>query len=292
MTPYLLLPHMRIHNANALSSLLTVGVPAMTGWLGAVHALERKIKETDGWGTVRLLRTGISFHKTDLQVCRGPGGNFYLAATANPLTENGERPPLIGEPRIHLEVSLLVELKGVNGDNEEQFLQAVRRFLPTLKMAGGDILSVGKIQLLYADQETPATIRKVLRALMPGYVLVERRDLMNKEECSEKDSLARLLYALQITYTAEKDETGKVLSWTSSRAFRGWVVPISVGYRALTPCGRVRNQRDPSLLHQFAENVITLGEFKMPYRFNTVDEILWQYCYDKENEMYLCVNQH
>jgi len=33
----LLLPHIKVHNANALSSPFTIGFPAMTAWLGAVH---------------------------------------------------------------------------------------------------------------------------------------------------------------------------------------------------------------------------------------------------------------
>ena len=45
MKAYLLISHLRIHNANAMSSTLTIGVPAMTAWLGAVHALERKLGE-------------------------------------------------------------------------------------------------------------------------------------------------------------------------------------------------------------------------------------------------------
>ena len=45
MKAYLLISRLRIHNANAMSSTLTIGVPAMTAWLGAVHALERKLGE-------------------------------------------------------------------------------------------------------------------------------------------------------------------------------------------------------------------------------------------------------
>ena len=41
----ILIPHIKIQNANALSSPFTIGFPAMTAWLGAVHALERKINE-------------------------------------------------------------------------------------------------------------------------------------------------------------------------------------------------------------------------------------------------------
>ncbi|WP_415735253.1 type I-F CRISPR-associated protein Csy2, partial [Legionella pneumophila] len=39
----ILLPSIRVQNANALSSPFTIGFPAMTGWLGGVHALQRKL---------------------------------------------------------------------------------------------------------------------------------------------------------------------------------------------------------------------------------------------------------
>ena len=39
MKTYIVLPDVQIHNANAMSSTYTIGFPAMTAWLGAVHAL-------------------------------------------------------------------------------------------------------------------------------------------------------------------------------------------------------------------------------------------------------------
>ncbi|MGL5336624.1 MAG: type I-F CRISPR-associated protein Csy2, partial [Enterovibrio sp.] len=41
----LILPHLKIHNANALSSPFTIGFPAMTAWLGFMRALERKLNQ-------------------------------------------------------------------------------------------------------------------------------------------------------------------------------------------------------------------------------------------------------
>jgi len=40
---FILLLHIKVQNANALSSPFTIGFPAMTAWLGAVHALQRKL---------------------------------------------------------------------------------------------------------------------------------------------------------------------------------------------------------------------------------------------------------
>ncbi|WP_228139785.1 type I-F CRISPR-associated protein Csy2, partial [Acinetobacter baumannii] len=42
--------------------------------------------------------------------------------------------------------------------------------------------------------------------------------------------------------------------------------------------------------HRFAESVLTLGEFVMPYRIEHIDQLLWQYHVDLENNLYLCKN--
>jgi CRISPR-associated protein Csy2 len=34
--------------------------------------------------------------------------------------------------------------------------------------------------------------------------------------------------------------------------------------------------------------VVTLGEFVMPYRINDLDDMLWQYHADTEQNLYLC----
>ncbi|PUZ78445.1 type I-F CRISPR-associated protein Csy2, partial [Acinetobacter baumannii] len=47
MRHFLLIPHLKLHNANAMSSPYTIGFPAMTAWLGAVHALQRKLQTKD-----------------------------------------------------------------------------------------------------------------------------------------------------------------------------------------------------------------------------------------------------
>ena len=129
MKAYLLISHLRIHNANAMSSTLTIGVPAMTAWLGAVHALERKLGERrePALEGIRLVKTAVSYHKTNLQIYKGPGDYVNsLVGTANPLNEKGERPSFIEDARIHLSVSLLIEAQKVDGNNMELLEQAVK----------------------------------------------------------------------------------------------------------------------------------------------------------------------
>ncbi|MCI1823361.1 MAG: type I-F CRISPR-associated protein Csy2, partial [Megasphaera sp.] len=38
-----------------MSSTYTIGFPAMTAWLGAVHALQRKIAKQDGFSDLKLV---------------------------------------------------------------------------------------------------------------------------------------------------------------------------------------------------------------------------------------------
>lgn len=54
-------------------------------------------------------------------------------------------------------------------------------------------------------------------SLMPGYVPIERKDLMEAAELERKDSLDRLLHYLKVHQTAEKDESGKVTGWKYER---------------------------------------------------------------------------
>ncbi len=65
-------------------------------------------------------------------------------------------------------------------------------------------------------------------------------------------------------------------------------MPIAVGFQGISELGQAANQRDLGTPHRFAESVVTLGEFKMPYRITNLDDVLWQYHADTERNLYLC----
>ena len=102
MRRFLLIPHIKIHNANAMSSPYTIGFPAMTAWLGAVHALQRHAQQ-QGFSDVNFLKVGVSCHAFDLQVYKGRGDFVSsIIGTSNPLDKDGNRPAFIEEARCHL----------------------------------------------------------------------------------------------------------------------------------------------------------------------------------------------
>ncbi|HFG1796083.1 type I-F CRISPR-associated protein Csy2 [Vibrio cholerae] len=291
----LILPHLKIHNANALSSPFTIGFPAMTAWLGFVHALERKLNQA-GLSELMLHSAAVVSHRCDVQTHKGEGDFVHsIIGTANPLDKDGSRSAFIEEARCHLDVSLVIEWSG----NEEQvqqpeFTLQLQAVIATMKVAGGDVLSFGKpsVKSVITQEDTA----QALRQLMPGYVLIERRDLMIDAMQQGDDAIDALLGYLTVDHHCEQLEDQSV-AWHSQRKTSGWIVPIATGFQGISPLGEAKNQRDPSVPHRFAESVVTLGEFVMAHKIKHLDDILWQYHPDLENDLYLCqqvnaINEH
>ncbi|MCH1931505.1 type I-F CRISPR-associated protein Csy2 [Shewanella sp. A25] len=291
----LILPHLKIHNANALSSPFTIGFPAMTAWLGFVHALERKLSQA-GLSDLMLHSAAVVSHRCDVQTHKGEGDFVHsIIGTGNPLDKDGSRSAFIEEARCHLDVSLVIEWSG-NEDQVQQpeFTQQLQAVIATMKVAGGDVLSVGKpsVKSVITEQDTA----QVLRQLMPGYVLIERRDLMIDAMQQGDDAIDALLSYLTVHHHCEQLEDQSVV-WHSQRKTSGWIVPIATGFQGISALGDAKNQRDPSVPHRFAESVVTLGEFVMAHKIKHLDDIFWQYHPDLENDLYLCqqvnaINEH
>lgn len=291
MRNFLLIPHLKIQNANAMSSPYTIGFPAMTAWLGAVHALQRKL-QAQGYTNIVLDKVAISCHHFDLQTYKGRGDFVHsIVGTANPLDKDGNRPAFIEEARCHLEVSLLIECQNLDPDEEKQLLADVQKLILSMKFASGDVLAVKNCSLQYFDEDGDQNqqLKPLLNKLMLGHVLIERRDLVIESMNEGKDGLDAVLDYLKITHSSTQDEDGKV-TWSSKRKTTGWLVPIAVGFQGISELGQAKNQRDANTPHRFAESVITLGEFIMPYRIESMDQLLWQYHVDLENNLYLCQN--
>ena len=289
----LLIPHLRIHNANALSSPFTIGFPAMTAWLGATHALQRKLSEQGIALTVAA--TGVISHYMDLQTYRG-SNDFVssIVGTGNPLDKTGARSSFIEEARCHLDMSLLVELQGVIQEQEEAIKERVTNILHSnMKIAGGDIQTFRPPEIFVIEENNKADLGRLTRKVMPGYALIERRDLMVEAMEQGQDAMSALIEYVAIHHSCEQSEDDEV-NWKSRRKTQpdkpaGWIVPIATGFHGISDLGQAKNQRDPDTPHRFAESLVTLGEFKMPHRFESITDLLWRYQVDVENNLYQCV---
>jgi CRISPR-associated protein Csy2 len=284
MKSILLLPHIKIQNANALSSPYTIGFPAMTAWLGAVHALQRKLNQA-GFEELKFKSVGIACHDLNLQTHKGRGDYVHsIISTGNPLDKDGGRPAFIEEARCHLDVSLIIECDGLPWE-EDEFLDVLPTYLHQLKLASGDILDFGNVELIKVHDENSR--RALMRKLMPSYVIIERRDLMLNPPRPNADAIDTLLDYLTVQHRCVENEDGKV-EWTRKRKINGWIVPIATGFHGISDLGKAENSRDATTPHRFAESVVTLGEFVMPHRLKKLDAMLWHYHVDLEKNLYLC----
>lgn len=289
MKSILLLPRIQIQNANALSSPYTIGFPAMTAWLGAVHALQRKLNQA-GFDELKFKSVGVACHDLNLQTYKGRGDYVHsIIGTGNPLDKDGGRPAFIEEARCHLSVSLIIECFIPANDLafDENLLAVLPTHLHQLKLASGDILNFGKPELRTIDDENAH--RKLMRKLMPSYVLIERRELMRDAMENGQNAIDALLDYLTVQHRCVENENGAI-EWTRKRKTNGWIIPIATGFHGISDLGKADNSRDSTTPHRFAESVVTLGEFVMPHRIKSLDAMLWQYQVDLENNLYLCKN--
>ena len=298
MRPFLLIPHIRIHNANAMSSPYSIGFPAMTAWLGAVHALQRKLQQLSDFENLCLSKVGISCHQLEVQTHRSKGDFVSsIIGTGNPLDKDGSRPSFIEEARCHVTVSLLIEMSESDPEWEESLPIAIAPMLRQMKMAAGDVLSFREPKVVYLEEGNASELKKLTQRLMLGHVLVERRQLLQDYVATnpEQDVLHALLAHLHIRHRVAVDANQEAIAignnqylWEASRLQAGWLVPIAVGFQGISPLGLAQNQRDANTPHRFAESVLTLGEFVMPYRIERIDDMLWHYHVDAEQDLYVC----
>ena len=211
-----------------------------------------------------------------------------LVGMGIPLNKKGGRSAFIEEARCDLEASLIIEVKNANLILKEELENRIYElFLGGMKVAGGDVLQLEKPMLIALDDDS--SFIQFKKRLMPGFVLLERRALMAEAMAEGLDGIDALLEFLKVYYSCSGTEP---FVWEANRKTAGWIVPIATGYQGISDEIESSFQRDRSTKHRFAESLVTLGEFVMPYRIKSVEEMLWSYDFDAEHDLYLCINEN
>lgn len=281
---YLFFDHVKIHNANAISSPLTYGFPAISGFVGAIHALNRKIESTD---PIYLDGVLIACHECDVQVYRpNDYSDYTFRLTRNPVAKNGDTRAIIEEGRVHLDVSLLIEVKIENfealydDDQKNEFINQMKQKLYQQRIAGGHVLEIGDAKLIPSD----ASDETLANLLLPAFVLVEaQQDLQEiTAELQQQDPNATALDALIETAMLHHHPQEKG-HWqtTSVKQGRGWLVPIPLGYQAISPlfaAGKLQEARSNDHQSQFVECIYGLGKWVFPLRLKeNLSQAFWRY---------------
>ncbi|CAC9955413.1 CRISPR-associated protein, Csy2 family [uncultured Gammaproteobacteria bacterium] len=286
MKQILLIPRIKIHNANALSSPYTIGFPAMSGWLGFMHNLQRKLSVD--FTRIKFNGIIVSIHEMNLHTYKSESDfNYSIISKRNPMDSKGKPMAFIEEARCDLKVSIAIEYENIDPREEEYFCQKLPSILHQLKIVSGDIMSFDEDEISMRKIKEEEDFRMFIRYLMPGFCLVSRKDLMQQEMQNGKDSIDALLENLKITTTINVKDKKQGKSFHKKN---GWIVPIAVGFQGISDLSEVENSRDNHTPHKFAESVVSLGEFIMPYRFDDIEQLFWRYKPDVENNLYLFEN--
>ncbi|MED5526419.1 MAG: type I-F CRISPR-associated protein Csy2 [Pseudomonadota bacterium] len=309
-TGLLVVPRIKVQNANCISSPMTWGFPAITAFTGLMTALERK---THGHIGLQFLSVGVICHHFEAQVTQG-GYTRAFRLTRNPVDKDGSTAAIVEEGRAHLEITLVfgVAGQGMAADPQHyaQMAQYCADTLATMRVAGGSVLPAKpgtrafyqKPQLVSLGDSAEARhkiFRTLSRQWLPGFALVCRDDLLQArlEELQQTNPAASRLDAwldlssLQIK-PLQQQGTDKV-QWQARRP-PGWLVPIPVGFGALSDPyepGQVANARDPRVPFRFVESLYSIGQWLSPHRLEGHQQLLWYPVTLPEQGLYRCLNE-
>lgn len=191
---YLVLERVQVRSANA-SAGFTYGFPAISQFLGFVHALSRKFQhlsdsvceqykvDIDDIADIALQGCAVMCHEHQVLASRADKfRDYHFAQTRNPLQKDGKTAPIIEEAKMNLCVSLIIEVDSdeldLSGSQEEldQLIALIAALVPSLRMAGGKIIDVGNVywKEIQDDTSEKRHWKSLLYRLMPGRLLVDR----------------------------------------------------------------------------------------------------------------------
>ncbi len=306
----LVLPRLKVQNANAVSSPLTHGFPSMTAFLGLSWALERKARQAGL--NLHFKAVGVVCHDHQEQTTEG-GFVKAFRLTRNPVDKNGSTAAIVEEGRIHLQLSLVLAVQADLWDPATRPADCMRlsELLAGLRIAGGTLVPTSgsggrRLQPWVADLtgdegDRLMAFREVCVRLLPGSALVARDELIDQRLSdlqATQPSATRLdawLSLSRVNWRHSPDANDGKGGWQHDRQGRGWVVPIPVGYSALGPvqaAGSVANARDGTTPFRFVESLYSVGEWIGPHRLRTPQQLLWYADTHPEEGLYRCRNDY
>ncbi|XAH24437.1 type I-F CRISPR-associated protein Csy2 [Xylophilus sp. GW821-FHT01B05] len=316
----LVLPHLRIQNANAISSPMTHGFPAMSAFLGFAWALGRKLAAENI--PLRPVGIGAICHAHQEQVNdAGYVRTFHLSR--NPVGKDGSTAAIVEEGRIHLDITLVIGVNGSPSDNpllreeaaQEALARRVGEIVASMRVAGGSVLPPVRgpgrrirpelVRIAQDPEDAAKQFRALRRQWLPGFALVSRDDLLQQRlaQLRAQDpqahaldawlDLARFNWRPRPASGGAPPPDGKV-EWQHDHD-DGWIVPIPVGYGALSslyPAGAVRHGRDQTTRMRFVESLYSTGQWIAPHRLTRLADLLWYANHQPDAGLYRCRNDY
>ncbi len=290
---YLVFKKVRIHDANAISSPITYGFPAITGFLGAFHAMSRKVQQQAELENASLGGVLLACHDCEPQVYRtNKYSNYTFNQTRNPIKKDGKTASIIEEGKCHLTMTFVVEVLAdddLTPEQKQTLITCSEKWIQQQRIAGGSVLGLSRFDAVqYIDYED---IDVVIPQLMPAFVLMDAKkeflDILEKLQQDEPNitPLDALLEVSTIHHipTASKNN----IKWEnySVKKGHGWLVPMPIGYQGISDkydTGVMQHVRNPEYPSQYVEAIYGLGKWVYPHRLKSNDQLMnafWRYSY-------------
>lgn len=309
---YIIFERVSVQDANCIAGF-TYGFPAITHFLGFGHALSRKLSLSHN---LSLYGCAVICHQHQIHAYQPKENHdFVFAQSRNPPREKGKNkdgkekaaipPAIIEEGKMNMTVSLVMGCPDLNLSRTAE-INALKQTLHDLahqhRLAGGSIEKIAAVHVLNIDDQKLLRILK--RLLLPGFVLIDRSDLLAshyhalKQQQNEVDLMDAWLDFSALKYKAQpKFKEGELeptditeAEWLRmEKPAKGFLVPITNGYKAISPvypAGEVANTRDFTSPVCFVETVHSIGEWRSLHRIQQIADMLWHYRY--EQDWYLC----
>ncbi len=322
----LVLPRLRVQNANAISSPLTWGFPSITAFTGLMTALARRLGAETG---LSFQSVGVVCHGFEALVTQG-GYTRSFCLTRNPALHDGSTAAIVEEGRVHLDITLVFEVKLssalLNDAARAECAAQIGECVAGMRIAGGSVMPPLPNLFGMARQQPRAQLvllaeapdlrtkqfKRLCRQWLPGFALVSRDDVLQsrlKALCAsapdaqpQPSLLDAWLDLSRINHRATTktvlNETGdpstEVVEWAADNR-PGWLVPIPVGYAALSdlhPAGAVAGARDASVPFRFVESVYSIGQWISPHRLQDITQLTWRAEYAPTSGLYRCINAY
>ena len=309
---FIIFERIEVQDANCIAGF-TYGFPAITHFLGFGHALSRKLYQNH---QLELQACAVICHQHQIHAYQPKKyADYVFAQSKNPpqFKKDAEKtPPIVEEGKMNMSVSLIMECPNftISRQNEINELKLqLESLVLQHRLAGGSIHGIESVQMLTEKLDSDGQrkqLRQIKRWLLPGFVLMDRSDLLVehyqslKQQTPEAELIDAWLDFSALKYQAkpllndnelEPTEQQTKAEWVLlEKPTKGYLVPITNGYKAISPVfapGEVSNTRNPKYPFCFVESVHSIGEWRSLHRIQNISEMLWHYNY--EQDWYLCV---
>lgn len=302
---YIVFERISVQDANCIAGF-TYGFPAITHFLGFGHALSRKLSVSQ---SLTLQGCAVICHQHQLHAYQPKAyGDYVFAQSKNPPTTRAkakETPPIIEEGKMNMTVSLVMACPDLNLSRTAETNTLAKTIMDLAyqhRLAGGSIQHIAAVHVF--NQNEQKLLRIFKRLLLPGFVLMDRSDLLTghfhtlKQQQPDTALIDAWLDFSALKYQAEPKLSEVELEVTDKteaewlridKPANGWLVPITNGYKAISPvypAGEVANTRDSITPACFVEAVHSIGEWCSLHRIQQVSDMLWHYHH--EQDWYLC----